>query len=129
MSLTATEYELLRLLTPNAGRVSTHESLIRQLWNGSDSGDPDRVRTFVKQLRRKLGDDPARPAWMLNERGIGYRVPKPEEQRGPCMGDRLGAGPLERATRAVLRPVGPSGSSPTGRARHRGPQSCRRRCR
>ena len=79
MSLTATEYELLRLLTPNAGRVSTYESLIRQLWNGPDSGDSDRVRAFVKQLRGKLGDDPARPAWMLNERGIGYRVPRPEE--------------------------------------------------
>ena len=76
--LTATEYELLRLLTLNAGRVSTYESLIRQLWNGPDSGDPDRIRTFIKQLRRKLGDDPARPAWILNERGIGYRVPKPE---------------------------------------------------
>ena len=77
--LTATEYELLRLLTLNAGRVSTYESLIRRLWNGPDGGDPDRVRTFIKQLRRKLGDDPARPRWILNERGVGYRVPRPEE--------------------------------------------------
>ena len=77
--LTATEYELLRLLTLNAGRVSTYESLIRQLWDGPDSAEPDRVRTFVKQLRHKLGDDPARPAYILNVRGVGYRVPKPEE--------------------------------------------------
>ena len=77
--LTATEYQLLRLLTLNAGRVSTYESLIRRLWNGPDGGDPDRVRTFIKQLRRKLGDDPARPRWILNERGVGYRVPRPEE--------------------------------------------------
>ena len=77
--LTATEYKLLRLLTLNAGRVSTYESLIRRLWNGPEPGDPERVRTFIKQLRRKLGDDPARPAWILNERGVGYRVPKPEE--------------------------------------------------
>ena len=77
--LTATEFELLRLLTLNAGRVSTYESLIRQVWNGPDPGDPDRVRTFIKQLRRKLGDDPARPRYILNERGVGYRVPKPEE--------------------------------------------------
>ena len=77
--LTATEYELLRLLTLNAGRVSTYESLIRRLWNEPDGGDADRVRTFVKQLRRKLGDDPARPRWILNERGVGYRVPGPEE--------------------------------------------------
>ena len=61
------------------GRVSTYESLIRQIWNGPDPGDPDRVRTFVKQLRRKLGDDPARPRYILNERGVGYRVPGLEE--------------------------------------------------
>ena len=77
--LTATEYELLRLLTLNAGRVSTYESLIRRLCSEPDGGDADRVRTFVKQLRRKLGDDPARPRWILNERGVGYRVPGPEE--------------------------------------------------
>ena len=77
--LTVTEFELLRLLTANAGRVSTYESLIRQLWNGPDSGDPDRIRTFIKQLRRKLGDDAARPAYILNERGVGYRMPKPGE--------------------------------------------------
>ncbi len=77
--LTVTEYELLRLLTMNAGRVSTYDSLIRQLWDGPEVGEPERVRTFIKQLRRKLGDDPARPAWILNERGVGYRVPRPEE--------------------------------------------------
>ena len=77
--LTATEYELLRVLTVNAGRVSTYEYLIRQLWDGPEPGDLDRVRTFLKQLRRKLGDDPKRPTYILNERGVGYRVPKPEE--------------------------------------------------
>ncbi len=77
--LTATEFDLLRLLSVNAGRVMTYDSLIRQLWDGPDPGDPDRVRTFVKQLRRKLGDDPAKPKYILNERSVGYRVPKPEE--------------------------------------------------
>ena len=47
VQLTATEFELLRLLTLNAGRISTYEWLIRHLWNGPDSGDPDRVRTFI----------------------------------------------------------------------------------
>ena len=79
VSLTATEFKLLRLLTLNAGRVSTYESLIRRLWNGPGGGDADRVRTFIKQLRRKLGDDPARPRWILNKHGVGYRVPRPEE--------------------------------------------------
>ncbi len=77
--LTATEFDLLRILTLNAGRVSTYETLIRQLWNGPQTGDPDRVRTFIKQPRRKLGDHPKRPGYILNERGVGYRVPRPEE--------------------------------------------------
>ena len=77
--LTATEYKLLRLLTLNAGSVSTYESIVHGLWNGSEVADADRVRTFVKQLRRKLGDDSKRPAWILNERGVGYRVPRPDE--------------------------------------------------
>ena len=73
MSINSEYYKavLRTVLTVNAGRVSTYESLIRQLWNGPDSGDADRVRTFVKQLRRKVGDDPARPAYILNERGVG----------------------------------------------------------
>ena len=79
MQLTATEYELLRVLTLNAGRVKTYGALVRQLWDGPEAGDPDRVRTFIKQLRRKLGDDAARPAWILNERGVGYRGPTPDE--------------------------------------------------
>ena len=73
--LTATEYNLLRILSMNAGRVVTYDSLIRQLWNHPDYGDADRVRSFVKQLRRKLGDDPGRPRYVLNEHGVGYRMP------------------------------------------------------
>ena len=36
------------------------------------------VRNFVKKLRAKLGDDAARPTWIFNERGVGYRMPRPE---------------------------------------------------
>ena len=57
----ANSYELLCVFSMNVGRVMTYDSLIRQVWNESDSGDTDRVRTFVKQLRRKHGDDPAWP--------------------------------------------------------------------
>ena len=78
--LTATEYELLRILSVNAGRVVTYESLIHQLWHGPEPGDSDRVRTFVKQLRRKLDDDPARPVYIQNVRGVGYRMVEPEPQ-------------------------------------------------
>ena len=84
--LTATEYELLRTLSMNAGRVVTYESLILQLWDGPEPGDSDRVRTFVKQLRRKLGDDPARPVYIQNVRGVGYRMAEPRQSKDTMTG-------------------------------------------
>ena len=75
--LTPKEYELLRLLSLNAGRVMPFASLLRQVWGNGRDGDAAPVRDFVKKLRRKLGDDPARPVWIVNERGVGYRMPKP----------------------------------------------------
>ena len=78
VALTRTEYELLRMLSSNAGRVITYESLLRQVWGYADATDVQPVRNFVKKLRRKLGEDAANPAWIINERGIGYRMAKPE---------------------------------------------------
>ena len=78
VQLTVTEYELLRALSANAGRVTTYDTLIRQVWGGQESGGPELVRTFVKKLRRKLDDDVARPAYIFNERGVGYRMARPD---------------------------------------------------
>ncbi len=75
--LTVTEYELLRLLSVNAGRVVTYETLLNRLWDGKDGSDPEPVRNFVRKLRGKLGDPAAQPVYILNERGIGYRMPEP----------------------------------------------------
>ena len=80
VALTATEYEILRILSVDAGRVVTFESLLRQAWDARDPTDTERVRAFVKQLRAKLGDDAARPAYIFNERGVGYRMAKPGEE-------------------------------------------------
>ena len=77
--LTATEYELLRVLSVNAGKVMTYEALLRQVWNARRDRDTDLVRTFERKLRRKLGEDAARPAWIFNERGVGYRMPRPND--------------------------------------------------
>ena len=74
VTLTVTEYELLRLLSVNAGRVVTSDSLMRQVWGGEDSANPALVRTFVMYLRRKLGDDGGKPTYILTERGVGYRM-------------------------------------------------------
>ena len=80
VALTATEYEILCILSVNAGRVVTSESLLRQAWDGGrPPTDTERVRGFVRQLRAKLGDDAARPAYLFNERGVGYRMPQPGE--------------------------------------------------
>ena len=77
VELTATEYELLRLLSVNAGRVVTYSTLQRRVWTRHQNANPNRVRIFVKTLRRKLGDDAAEPAYILTERGVGYRMPEP----------------------------------------------------
>ena len=68
------------MLSANSGRVSTYRSLLYQAW-GRNKGyvDPKRVHAVVKRLRRKLGDDAARPAYILNERRVGYRMPAPPE--------------------------------------------------
>ena len=80
VALTATEYEILRILSVNAGRVVTSGSLLRQAWDGGrPPTDTERVRGFVRQLRVKLGDDAARPAFIFNERGVGYRMAGPGE--------------------------------------------------
>ena len=78
--LTATEYELLRTLSLNAGRTSTYRSLVREVWRARDDADSELVRTVVKNLRRKLRDDASRPAYLFNERGIGYRMAAPGER-------------------------------------------------
>ena len=79
VALTAMEYELLRQLSLNAGRVTTYETLQRHIWSGrAAAGDMELVRNFVKKLRAKLGDNAVRPSWIFNERGVGYRMPRPE---------------------------------------------------
>ena len=78
--LTATEFELLRVISTNEGRVLTYESLLRRVWNDPYGSDSDLVRTFVSKLRRKLGDDAVNPAYIVNERAIGYRMARPSER-------------------------------------------------
>ena len=79
VALTATEYELLRVLALDAGRVLTYHMLLRRVWNGRDGADANLVRIFVKTIRKKLGEDAANPAWIFNERGVGYRMAGPDE--------------------------------------------------
>ena len=78
VTLTATEYKILHVLSLNAGRVVTYEALERQVWEGRKEGDLNLMRNFIKKLRAKLGEDAANPTWIFNLRGVGYRMPRPD---------------------------------------------------
>ncbi len=79
LDLTATEFDLLRILSLNVGRVVAGSVLLRRIWPARKREGTNVVRTFVASLRHKLGDDAASPVWVVNERGVGYRMPRPEE--------------------------------------------------
>ena len=72
--LTRTEYDLLRTLATNAGKVLTHRELLQAVWGPEYGDETEYLRTFVKQLRRKLEEDPSRPRYIITEPGIGYRL-------------------------------------------------------
>ena len=91
VSLTAIEFDLLRALSLEAGRVVTNETLLRQVWGRRNSDDTDRVRTAVKKLRAKLGDSAREPTYVFNEHGVGYRLREPGEALGEPPASPVGA--------------------------------------
>ena len=72
--LTPTEYELLRYLAVNAGKPVSHTTLLRNVWGDYAVGDTYNTRYVVAQIRKKLGDDPANPKYIVSEPGVGYRL-------------------------------------------------------
>ncbi len=72
--LTPTEYELLRYLALHAGKPVSHTTLLRQVWGEYAVGDKYNTRYVVAQIRKKLGDDPTNPRYIVNEPGVGYRL-------------------------------------------------------
>lgn len=74
VKLTRKEFELLRLLAVNAGRVLTHQYLLQQAWGPAHLDDSHYLRIFIGHLRQKLGDDPAQPKLIVTELGVGYRL-------------------------------------------------------
>jgi len=74
VALTPTEFDLLKILTQNAGRVMTHRQLIHQVW-GSTYEDEDRLlRVNIANLRKKIESDPSCPKYLITELGVGYRL-------------------------------------------------------
>jgi len=73
VQLRPTEYRLLYHLVQNAGWVITHEQLLTKVWGYEYRDEPHYVRLYINYLRKKLEEDPAKPKYILTERGIGYR--------------------------------------------------------
>jgi two-component system KDP operon response regulator KdpE len=74
VQLTPTEYDLLRVLVTDAGKVLTHHQLLRQVWGVGYDQEVHMLRVNVSNLRRKIEPDPARPRYVLTEPGVGYRL-------------------------------------------------------
>ena len=73
LKLTSTEFNLLAVLAKNAGRVLTHQYLLKELWGFTYLEQTQYLRVFVAQLRKKIENDPAKPDLLITESGIGYR--------------------------------------------------------
>ena len=80
--LTSVEYRLLFELSVNAGRILGHEHLLQRVWGQGHAGHSGPVRTVVKNLREKLGDDADSPNYIFNRPRVGYWMPEPEGQEG-----------------------------------------------
>jgi len=81
--LTPKEFELLALLMRNRGAPVTHAKLLRAVWGPEYGTELDYLRSFVRMLRKKIEDDPARPRYILIEPGIGYRFCDPSDPESP----------------------------------------------
>jgi len=78
VKLTATEYRLLHALAASGGGVVLHDQLLRRAWPAHKSPDVRTLRTHIRRLRRKLGDDGADPKYILAEPRVGYRLARSE---------------------------------------------------
>jgi two-component system, OmpR family, KDP operon response regulator KdpE len=81
--LTPIEYKLLTVLIKNAGKVLTHRQLLKEVWGPSYLTETQYLRVYMTQLRHKLEADPARPVFLINEPGVGYRLKLDIEEKSP----------------------------------------------
>src|SRR6185503_13953409 len=73
VKLSPKEYDILEQLVIHAGKVLTHRHLLREVWR-DETGDPQYLRVYVRQLRQKIEADPSTPRHVLTEPGVGYRL-------------------------------------------------------
>jgi two-component system, OmpR family, KDP operon response regulator KdpE len=77
IALTPHEFELLRYLAQNEGKLLTHPMILREVWGPLYGDESHYLHVYVSQLRRKIEADPARPRYILTEPGAGYRLVNP----------------------------------------------------
>ena len=76
MKLSPREYDILQLLVQHAGKVLTHQFILREVWKVPT--DVQYLRIYIKQLRHKVEPDPQQPRYILTETGVGYRLRAPD---------------------------------------------------
>jgi two-component system, OmpR family, KDP operon response regulator KdpE len=74
VSLTPTEYEILRVLCLNVGKVLTHRQMLTKIWGASYETETHLLRVNISNLRRKIEPNPSRPHYIITEPGVGYRL-------------------------------------------------------
>ena len=74
ISLTPTEYDILRLMVIHAGKVMTHSQILKQVWGIAYVEQPHVLRVNISNLRHKIETDPSRPRHIITEPGVGYRL-------------------------------------------------------
>ncbi len=77
VKLSPKEYEILRILVQHAGKVITHQHILKHVWGGAT--DVQYLRVYVRQLRQKIEATPDQPQYILTETGVGYRLREPEQ--------------------------------------------------
>jgi DNA-binding response OmpR family regulator len=87
--LPPTEYRILCLLARNAGRVLTHDQLLTEVWGREYRSDTHILQVAVARLRKRLGDDPGIPKYIVTRPGIGYTFRRPKEPCPPSVDDSL----------------------------------------
>jgi two-component system, OmpR family, KDP operon response regulator KdpE len=78
--LTPIEFDLVRVLAQQGGRLVTHRQLLRDVWGPAYGEETHYLRVHVAHIRAKLETDPARPQYLITEPGVGYRLREPDEQ-------------------------------------------------
>jgi two-component system KDP operon response regulator KdpE len=79
IALTPIEYDLLRLLAENQGKLLTHPMILRAIWGPAFQEESNYLHVHVSHLRRKIEPDPTRPRYLLTQAGVGYRLVDPAE--------------------------------------------------